>query len=133
MVYYICSGLKHENSHEAFIEISKSSLKKLGAWNIIIVFSLFHMKMSGKLRTEAGADETSILTVVFLGDIAHQLFYNCSRTVIQQNEEGKKWTETPKKSNLNVKSNIYAQNVIQLWKLTIFVNKNLDSGRTCRP
>ena len=38
--------------------------------------------MSGKLRTEAGADETSILTVVFLGDIAHQLFYNCSRTVI---------------------------------------------------
>ena len=55
--------------------------------------------MSGKLRTEAGADETSILTVVFLGDIAHQLFYNCSRTVIQQNEEGK----TQKKSDLNVK------------------------------
>ena len=45
--------------------------------------------MSGKLRTEAGADETSILTVVFLGDIAHQLFYNCSRTVIQQNGERK--------------------------------------------
>ena len=73
----------------------KSLLKKLGAYNFIIVLSLFHMKMSGKLRTEAGADETSILTVVFLGDIAHQLFYNCSRTVIQQKWGGKKMDGNP--------------------------------------
>ena len=77
------------------------------------------MKMSGKLRTEAGADETSILTVVFLGDIAHQLFYNCSRTVsytakVRREKNGWKFR------------NSFFCKTVQIHS-TIFIGLNLDS------